>query len=561
MDRLNFKKLVELMSSPFFDQKTALALHDDLDIEFIKNGVYTSLNNLEYLNSIAIEHQSEEEDLQEFIMNDEIGKFKKLLDEDSPLILLTGGAGTGKSTILSKFLGDHILTSTTGVSAIKIGGSTIHSFLELTNKHAFNSINKGKHFKTKLPYKAPRDKEKLRILKEKYLVIDEFSMLRYDQLNLIDLKLRNTAYFLANKEDRLKKNGFELISSNKNEHLLKEPFGGFKIILVGDPFQLPPVGCGQEMEFLKEHSIPLECYKHPVIKKFEKVELKEIYRQKHKPFMELLNDLRVGENIRKHIDFINKNCLMEKYSDKYKITNICFTNKDAEVINRKCLEELDSPEYTSHAEIEGDFPKKYYPLPSSMVLKSGAKIIFCKNTKRFKNGSVGKIISISQDEIIVSIDGKEFVLEKQEWKYEKYSYKKTIEKKTQKDKEVALTKEKVETDNSSKDEKREDDKTPKGASKKTLEHISSAEEDVTAEVTGKFIAYPIRLGYAITAHKSQGMTIEKACLNFGRGAFATGQAYVALSRLKSFSGLKISKPITYRDIKISKDALSVFKKK
>ncbi len=429
-------------------------------------------------------------------MKQGIEKFKELLDVKHPLILLYGGAGTGKSTTINEYLGNEILTSTTGVSALKIGGTTLHSCLAIDPTEALRSICENNY----LP-EFIRNKKFYLALKKRYLVIDEFSMMRYDLLNYIDLKLRATVR-----------------KYEKDDKALERPFGGLKVILVGDPFQLPPVAMKGDKAIFKKLNVPVECFKHPVISHFEKVKLTKIFRQSEIAFLNVLNNLRVGEKVKENIEFLNK---VVKENNNLDSINICLTNRNANDINDRKIKLLNGESYVFKAEIDGVYEKKIYPRKVRLFLKEEAKVILIKNCliegKRYYNGTVGVFKGVTTfNKPIISIKGVEVVLPKQIWENIKY---RMVDEKKGENKKV-----------------------------KRLEKV----------VLGTFEAYPFKVGYAITVHKSQGMTIEKANIDFERGTFATGQSYVALSRISMLKGVSLVREVKIKDVKVSKDALTIF---
>ncbi len=444
---------------------------------------------------------------------DGLGLFEKALKENEKLILLYGGAGTGKSTVIKKLLSNEILTSTTGVSALKIEGVTVHSFLKIDPMIALNTvISPDSDFSSEvLSY------DKFKILKEKYLVIDEFSMLRYDILNYIELKLRLT----VNEYEGSKK---------------FVPFGGLKVILVGDPFQLPPVIRKPDSLYFKKFNLPFECFKHSVISFFKKIKLTKVFRQKDIFFLNILNNLRLGKENLKSINVLNERVVESKKN----VTFICLTNKEVNIINLQKVKTLKGRIFSFEAKIDGDFPVKDFPREKVVSLKKGTKIILIKNIvingKKYYNGSSGFFLGMCKDGfpmIKFECDSDFVFLEKECWEKIDYKMQEEVLDGSKKKKIVNNINRKR-----------------KGFKRKRcrLEKV----------ILGSFRAYPFKIGYAITVHKSQGMTLSGANVDFGKGTFVTGQVYVALSRLVSFKNLYLKRKISLKDIKISKDALTVF---
>lgn len=316
------------------------------------------------------------------------------------------------------------------------------------------------------------------------LIIDEVSMVRADLMDCIDRMLRK--YRKTNR-----------------------PFGEVQMVLVGDLYQLPPVVSESE---LKEHF--LDHYGGPyffnanVFNELEikKIELDKIFRQDEKEFIELLNQLREGQVKEEALQRINDS--VDPFFDlnhNEGFITLCSTNRIADKINSMKLSQIEMPSHSFEAELKGTFADKGRSLPTSasLVLKEGAQIMMVKNDvdakKRWVNGSLGTITHLDHDFIEVEINSKRYKVQQEKWEMIRYA-----------------------SDNST----------------------GTMKEDVI----GTFTQYPLRLAWAITIHKSQGKTFDKVHVDLGRGAFAHGQTYVALSRCTTLSGLKLSKPIKSSDI-------------
>ena len=400
-------------------------------------------------------------------------------------IFLSGKAGTGKTTLLKKIIEQtykkHAIIAPTGIAAIQAGGVTAHSLFHLPFGAFLPESNTSDGSETEINFISPRDlisnlrmnASKRKLLQNlELLIIDEVSMLRPDTLDAIDLVLKNVR----------KKSS--------------QAFGGVQILFVGDLKQLPPVIKEKEWVVLKKYykskffisaRALQEC--PPVL-----VELEKIHRQNDPEFIHILNELRNNSLSIKNAEILNRyyiNDFRPHTGDNY-IFLTTHVHK-AEKINKEKLSGISFENYTFLAETSGEFPENMYPLDFKLDLKVGAQVMFTKNDpspdKLFYNGKIVEISKLEQDEIFVNLNAAhpEFKVEKQIWKNVKY---------------------------------------------KLNEKTSQPEE----KEIGRFIHFPLKLAWAITIHKSQGLTFEKAIIDIDE-TFASGQSYVALSRLKSLEGL------------------------
>lgn len=296
-----------------------------------------------------------------------------------------------------------------------------------------------------------------------------------------------------------------ILRSHSKTHL---PFGGKQIIFVGDLFQLPPV--------VKEGSADAELlhniygdgkpyfYKAHVLKRISlpKIEFQKVYRQNDKEFLEILDRMRVGENTPKDFATINQRVSEDDRVGDFSVILAAY-NKSAESINIMRLEELETEEYCYEGVIDGEFKAQDTPVPIKLNLKVGAQVIFCRNdyVRGVVNGTIAKVTELSDDSIkVVLADGKEINVEQLVWE----------------------SRESVYNEESGK---------------------------VESEVVGTFTQYPLKLAWAITIHKSQGMTFDRMHFDLTRGVFATGQAYVAVSRMRSLEGLTLSNSLQRHHIR------------
>ena len=408
----------------------------------------------------------------DFQLTPEFSNAFEQLENTNNSFYITGNAGTGKSTLLyyfkEKTKKKTVLLAPTGIAAVNIGGSTIHSFFRFP-LHVINAEDIRKLWGKESLFQALET-----------LVIDEVSMVRADIMDAVDRSLR------------------------LNRHRPLEPFGGVQMVLIGDLFQLPPV-VGPELEeyFMERYETPF-FYSANVFKEIElqKIELKNNFRQDDPAFRALLNKVRTREMEMEDLHKIN-----ERYASSLKLGRhdlavmLTSTNARAASINLERLVSLPSKEFIYSAETTDDFDEKSYPTDKVLRLKKGAQVMMIKNdpNKRWVNGTLGIVEDLAFDAITISFDGVHQTIEQSTWEKLEYEY----------DRENGV---------------------------------------IEPFVTGSFRQYPIKLAWAMTIHKSQGKTFTKVIIDLGRGAFAHGQAYVALSRCRTFEGIFLKTPFRPSDI-------------
>jgi hypothetical protein len=289
-----------------------------------------------------------------------------------------------------------------------------------------------------------------------------------------------------------------------NRHRPDEAFGGVQVICIGDLYQLPPIVEPELQDYLADTYESPYFFDARVFKenKFEVIELGKVFRQSDSGFIGLLNKIRNNELEESDLVDLNRRCDpslgFEKEGPAITLTS---TNRRASAINRSRLEALDSEGYAFDAAVNGDFDEASYPTDERLELKAGAQVMMVRNdpSKRWVNGSLGVVQKLSRDSITVALGDSACAVEPSEWEKIGYEYNK-------------------------------------------------AEGRIEPKVTGSFKQYPIKLAWAITIHKSQGKTFDNVIIDLGRGAFAHGQTYVALSRCRSIEGIRLMKPIQPSDI-------------
>jgi len=426
----------------------------------------------------------------EYDLNNEMFRLAaELVNQSSRNIFLTGKAGTGKTTFL-KYIRENCpkqiaVVAPTGVAAINAGGVTMHSFFQLPfspfipDVGGFNKQSEETTNKNSLLSKLRMTTEKKKILQElELLIIDEISMVRCDMLDAVDTVLRH-------------------IRRRNNER-----FGGVQVLFIGDMFQLPPVIKEHEWRLLKDFYNSPYFFDSLVIKEEQPVyiEFNKIYRQSEEKFISVLNQVRNNQ-----LDDNGRNLLEKRFVPDFRRTKddgyIILTthNERARNKNETELNSLANKSFSYRAEIEGDFPESAYPAEEQLLLKVGSQVMFIKNdterVKRYFNGKIGIVTELENDKILVQCKGETEEIEVKKEKWENIRY--TVDKKSR---------------------------------------------QLNEEVLGSFTQYPLRLAWAITIHKSQGLTFEKVIIDAGE-AFAPGQVYVALSRCTTLDGIVLQSHI------------------
>ncbi len=422
-------------------------------------------------------------------------------------VFLTGKAGTGKTTFLHKLAASthkrYVILAPTGIAALNAKGVTIHSqFLfpfgaYLPEKHRPLDIPEhgAFHDQDTLTRRHPLNAIRRNVLRElDLLIIDEVSMLRADVLDAIDFRMR-------------------AVRQNRNQS-----FGGAQVLLIGDLYQLPPVVKEDEWRVMQRYYASMHFFESHVMRQhgYAHIELDRIFRQQDGNFIHILNNLRNNTVTQEDVTELNKHykaTISEEETEG--VITLTTHNYKADELNQRALAKLPGKLFTFDAEIEPDFPESMYPVLQRIELKVGAQIMFVKNDmeKAYFNGKLAKVVAIDKDGITVRMDpgsgtgvGEEYKLKREIWENKRYV---------------------VNTNTKQQDE----------------------------EVIGSFQQYPIKLAWAITVHKSQGLTFSKAIIDVG-SAFAPGQVYVALSRLRSLDGLILRTRIDPSVVSNDKDVVA-----
>ncbi|KAA9134433.1 ATP-dependent DNA helicase [Microbacterium caowuchunii] len=425
----------------------------------------------------------------------------RLIEDTREHVFVTGRAGTGKSTLLQHLAWNTskqiAVCAPTGVAALNVEGQTIHSLFRLPiGLIAGSDLDQN-------------DATRKILNAIDTLVIDEISMVNADLMDGIDRSLRQARGRRA------------------------EPFGGVQVIMFGDPYQLAPVPPrGDELRYVRDHYRSFWFFDAHVwageptgdglvdLGRFGAQlhvrELRDIHRQSDPGFKALLNAVRHGHvtaDMAKILNDTGARTPPAATGDEPPIITLATRNDRVNAINRRHLDALPGRAQTAQAEINGDFGRgdAGHPADAELQLKVGAQVMFLRNdsqpfgeTARWVNGTIGTVVRITGGTVRVEIDGREHDVEPAVWERFRYAY-------------------------------------------------NPATRSLSREIVAEFTQFPLRLAWAVTIHKSQGKTYDRAVVDLGSGAFAPGQTYVALSRLTSLDGLYLSRPLRPSDVRVDPD--------
>ena len=427
----------------------------------------------------------------------------QFINQTQKSIFLTGKAGTGKTTLLREIIAtthkNTVVVAPTGIAALNAGGVTIHSMFQLPFSAFIPTYEESSQFTETVKFE---NKESLRrhfkmnnvkrnvIRNMELLIIDEVSMLRADLLDAMDFMMQTV---------------------RKNKY----SFGGVQVLFIGDLLQLPPVIRDEEWRTLRNYYKGKFFFHSHAIQQNPPlyIELSKIYRQTDDVFISVLNNLRNNQITTEDIQVLNQ-YVQPDFDLKNNKGYIMLTthNVKADAINDQAIKDLSGKEFSFQPFVVGDFPEKIFPVEENLILKVGAQVMFVKNDagfeKKFFNGKMGVIKSLSSEEIFVHFpeENKTIEVEKYEWKNIRYK-------------------------------------------------VNDLTKEIEEEVLGTFAHYPLKLAWAITVHKSQGLTFDKAALDVSQ-VFLPGQAYVALSRLRSLNGLILLSKMQMNGISSDQDVMN-----
>lgn len=438
-------------------------------------------------------------------------------------LFLTGKAGTGKTTFLQKLRTScskrMIVVAPTGVAAINAGGVTIHSFFQLAmgpqipdsslgSAAVSNNLNSPETvtdttaeglIKTSNSFsKRDETARQSNLRREKINIIRSLDLLIIDEISMVRADLLDAVDKVLRQYRRNSK-----------------PFGGVQLLMIGDLQQLPPVVRHDEWEVLKYHYDTSFFFGSHVLlnSSYITIELNKVFRQQDDNFVTVLNKIRDGKPDAETLDILNSRYI-ENFNppDKEGYITLTTHNDQAKAINDRKLSEIKSKTFTYDAVVEGEFPDSSFPTESALQLKKGAQVMFIKNdntTKLFYNGKVGIVTALGKELVEVTCKGDyaPITVTPMQWSNVRYN-------------------------------------------------INSATNEITEESIGTFSQLPLKPAWAITIHKSQGLTFDKVIID-AHSAFAHGQVYVALSRCRSIEGIVLSSKLSYNEV-INNDLVKDF---
>jgi len=429
-------------------------------------------------------------------------KVLSFIDFTNQHIFLTGKAGTGKTTLLKRVKENSskkmVVVAPTGVAAMNAIGTTINSFFQLPPGSFFPGDISFENLQSGI-LSIQSVISNLSYSRDKINLFNELELLVIDEVSMVRCDLLDVIDAI-------------LRSVRKNN----TAFGGVQLLLIGDLYQLPPVTKREEWSFLnKAYASPyfFEAFvirRNPVLQ----IELTTVFRQTEPEFINLLNDIRNNQINENGLALLNQR-YDSLFSASAELNPIIITshNAEANTINKEKLDELSGDEFTFEADVSGEFKDFSIQAEQSLKLKEGAQVMFIKNDtgedRKFYNGKIGKVKSIAAEGIYISFPHEDdLLLEKTSWQ--------------------------------------------------SFEYKTDPEQEIIQQQVGEFSQYPIKLAWAVTIHKSQGLTFDKAIIDAGK-SFAAGQVYVALSRVRTLNGLILKSKIGTDSLRSNHEVLNFMK--
>ena len=424
--------------------------------------------------------------------NQELQNALQLVQFTHRSLFLTGKAGTGKSTFL------HYIAQTTKKKYVILAPTGIAAInVGGATLHSFFKLpfhpllpNDRRYSTQQLRNTLKYNSEKIKLIRElELIIIDEISMVRADIIDFIDKILRVYS------------------------HNMRIPFGGKQLLLVGDVYQLEPVLKEEDWQLLQPYYPSKFFFDAHVFRSFQLVciELQKVYRQRDDKFISILDHIRTSTVTNTDLSLLNQQVGQRQPMDAHQLSITLSTRRDTvDYINSLHLSKLPGDATILHGSIDGEYPENNLPTPIELEVKTGAQILFIKNDreKRWVNGTLGTIIGIGDEEdgkiYVRTEQGEDVDVEQEVWNNVRYTY-------------------------------------------------NQKEQKVEEEILGSFQQFPLRLAWAITIHKSQGLTFNQVKIDLSGGVFAGGQTYVALSRCRSLKGIALQEPVKREDIYVNQE--------
>lgn len=426
--------------------------------------------------------------------NQELQNALQLVQFTHRSLFLTGKAGTGKSTFL------HYIAQTTKKKYVILAPTGIAAInVGGATLHSFFKLpfhpllpNDRRYSTQQLRNTLKYNSEKIKLIRElELIIIDEISMVRADIIDFIDKILRVYS------------------------HNMRIPFGGKQLLLVGDVYQLEPVLKEEDWQLLQPYYPSKFFFDAHVFRTFQLVciELQKVYRQRDDKFISILDHIRTSTITNTDLSLLNQQVGQHQPMDAHQLSITLSTRRDTvDYINGLHLSKLPGDATILHGSIDGEYPENNLPTPIELEVKTGAQILFIKNDreKRWVNGTLGTIIGIGDEEdgkiYVRTEQGEDVDVEQEVWNNVRYTY-------------------------------------------------NQKEQKVEEEILGSFQQFPLRLAWAITIHKSQGLTFNQVKIDLSGGVFAGGQTYVALSRCRSLKGIALQEPVKREDIYVNQEVV------
>ena len=423
--------------------------------------------------------------------NAEFQNVMKLINQTNSSVYMTGRAGTGKSTFL-RYIVEHTKKKTVVLAPTGIAAVNVGG----VTLHSFFRAPLHPFALDDVNYtELSRLQDRQRFSKENIKLFQNLELLVIDEVSMVRADLLD---FVDNV--------LRIYTHSK------APFGGKQLLLVGDAFQLEPVATRDDWEILRKFYKTPYFFEAAAFRKIKlvQIELRKVYRQHEHEFLTLLDRVRVGKTDKNDLDLINSRVVPDfaPENERFYIT-LTSRRTTADNINNRCLDAIDCEPSVFKGLIDGDFPDSLLPTDKVLTLKPGAQVVFIKNDKfnGWYNGTIARVLDIEEDKVrLMNEKGDTIFATREVWQNKRYRYNEALHK-------------------------------------------------VEEEVLGSFSQFPIKLAWAITIHKSQGLTFDRVIIDISGGAFAYGQVYVALSRCRTLDGIVLRTPINTFDIKSNKSVI------